>query len=92
MKEQIGRVCVKVAGREATRKCVIIDVIDKNFVVITGPKSLTGIRKRKVNVSHLSFTPYKLDIKPGSSDEQVLQAIKDKGLEDFMKQKVNVRR
>ncbi|MGC8543565.1 MAG: KOW motif-containing protein, partial [Vulcanisaeta sp.] len=27
----IGRVCVKVAGREAGRKCVIVDIKDENF-------------------------------------------------------------
>ncbi|MEE0489981.1 KOW motif-containing protein, partial [Methanosphaera stadtmanae] len=31
-----GRVCVKIAGRETGKKCVIVDVIDENFVEIVG--------------------------------------------------------
>ncbi len=29
---EVGRVCMKLAGREAGKKCVVVDVIDKNFV------------------------------------------------------------
>ncbi|MHA1242872.1 MAG: KOW motif-containing protein, partial [Promethearchaeota archaeon] len=28
----IGRVCVKTTGREAGRYCVVVDIIDKNYV------------------------------------------------------------
>ena len=33
---QIGRLCVKLTGREANKKCVIVDIIDPNFVLIDG--------------------------------------------------------
>ena len=36
---EIGRLCVKIAGRDAGNKCVIVDVIDKNFVMIDGRAS-----------------------------------------------------
>ena len=29
---EVGRVCIKTAGREKGKKCVVVDVIDKNFV------------------------------------------------------------
>lgn len=61
----IGRVVVKVLGREAGRKAVIVDIIDENYVVITGPKSLTGVRRRKVNINHIEPTDKKIDIKRG---------------------------
>ena len=32
---EVGRICVKLTGREAGRKCVIVDIMDKSFVVIT---------------------------------------------------------
>lgn len=86
MKEEIGRVCIKLAGREASRKCVIVGVIDKNFVIVTGPKSLTGVKRRRVNVSHLAFTPYKLKINENASDEEVLKAIDEAGLSSFMRE------
>lgn len=44
---EVGRICVKLFGREAGRKCVVVDIIDKNFVLITGPKKLTGIKRRR---------------------------------------------
>ncbi|MEM0090507.1 MAG: 50S ribosomal protein L14e [Nitrososphaerota archaeon] len=86
MKAEIGRICFKTVGREAGQKCVIVGVIDKNFVLVTGPKSLTGVKRRRVNVSHLAFTPYKLNIKENASDEEILKTIQESGLMDFMKE------
>ena len=91
MKEEIGRIAVKVAGRDAARKCVIIDVIDKNFVVVTGPKSLTGVRRRRVNIAHLAFTPHKVEIKENADDEEVLQALEKAGLIEYMRKRVEVK-
>jgi large subunit ribosomal protein L14e len=45
---EIGRICVKIAGRDARKKAVIIDVIDKNYVLIDGET-----RRRKCNINHL---------------------------------------
>ncbi len=87
----VGRVCVKIAGREAGRKCVIVDIIDQNFVLITGPKSLTGVKRRRVNIRHLEPTEYKIDIPKGASDEEVLKALEAAGLIDYMKQPVKPR-
>ncbi|MEM0037716.1 MAG: 50S ribosomal protein L14e [Zestosphaera sp.] len=87
---EVGRVCVKIRGREAGRKCVIVDIIDENFVYVTGPKSLSGVKRRKTNVNHIEPTDKKVDISKGASDEEVLQALKSNGLEDFMKEKVRV--
>ncbi|MBM1154484.1 50S ribosomal protein L14e [archaeon] len=72
----VGRVCVKTRGREAGRLCVVVDVIDKNFVLITGPKTLTGVRRRRVNVRHLEPTDLKLDISKGASDKEVEAALR----------------
>lgn len=43
----VGRICVKVAGRETGRKCVIVDVIDKNYVLITGTEIYNQGKKKK---------------------------------------------
>ncbi|MCF8884178.1 MAG: 50S ribosomal protein L14e [Nitrososphaerota archaeon] len=90
MKEEIGRIVVKTAGREASRKCVIVSVIDKNFVVVTGPKTLTGVRRRKVNIAHLAFTPYRINIPENASDEEVLKALEEAKLLEYMRQSVKV--
>jgi large subunit ribosomal protein L14e len=50
-------------------------VIDKNFVLITGPKKLSGVRRRRTNVKHLEPTEDSIDIKKGASDEDVAKAI-----------------
>jgi len=73
---EVGRVCRKVAGREAGRLCVVVSIIDKNFVEATGPKELTGVRRRRVNVKHLVPLPVKLDIPEGAKDEEVIKALK----------------
>jgi large subunit ribosomal protein L14e len=33
---EVGRVCVKIAGREAGEKCAIVEIIDENFVEVVG--------------------------------------------------------
>lgn len=81
---EVGRICVKVAGREAGMKCVIVDVIDKNFVLVTGPKSITGVKRRRSNINHLEPLAQKVDVKRGASDEEVIEALKQKGLLEEM--------
>jgi large subunit ribosomal protein L14e len=73
---QVGRICVKLAGREAGRKCVIVDIIDKSFVLITGPKEVTGVKRRRTNVNHIEPLRDKIKIKRGASDEEVVEALK----------------
>lgn len=85
---EVGRICVKLLGREAGRKCVIVDIIDENFVLITGPKQLTGVRRRRANIDHIEVTDKKIEIPKGASDEQVLEAITAAGLVEYMQQRV----
>ncbi|KUO84594.1 MAG: 50S ribosomal protein L14e [Thermoproteus sp.] len=85
---EIGRVVVKVLGREAGRKAVVVDIVDDNYVVITGPKSLTGVKRRRVNVNHIEPTDKRLDIKRGAGDEEVLKAVEAAGLAQYMREQV----
>jgi large subunit ribosomal protein L14e len=85
---EVGRICVKLAGREAGRKCVIIDIIDKNFVLITGPKAVTGIKKRRANVNHVEPLREKIKVKRGASDKEVTEALKSSSKLDGMTQVV----
>ncbi|MCD6241064.1 50S ribosomal protein L14e [Candidatus Bathyarchaeota archaeon] len=82
---EVGRICVKIAGREAGRKCIVVDVIDKNFALITGPKQLTGVKRRRVNINHIEPTTEKIDIKRGASDEEVMEALEKAGKIEEMK-------
>ncbi|MCC6058990.1 MAG: 50S ribosomal protein L14e [Thermofilum sp.] len=84
----IGRICVKTSGREAGRKCVIVDIIDDKFVLVTGPKQLTGVKRRRANVKHLEPLQYKVQIPKGASDEEVLQALEKAGLLEVMREPI----
>lgn len=87
---EIGRICVKTRGREAGGKCVIVDIIDENYVLVTGPKSLTGVKRRRVNIKHIEPTDYVVNIERGASDEDVVKAIEAANLAEFMKERVKI--
>lgn len=73
---EVGRICVKATGREAGKRCVIVDSADKSFVLVTGPKSVTGVRRRRANIDHLEPLQDKVEIKRGATDEEVADALK----------------
>ena len=73
---EVGRVCVKAAGRGAGKRCVIVDLTDKSFVLVTGPKSVTGVKRRRVNIGHVEPLQDKVEIKRGATDEEVAEALK----------------
>ncbi|PVX25374.1 MAG: 50S ribosomal protein L14e [Candidatus Bathyarchaeum sp.] len=76
---EVGRICVKNVGREAGKKCIIVDVVDKNFVLITGPKTVSDIKRRRANINHLEPTSEKIEIKRGATDEEITEALKTAG-------------
>ena len=72
---EIGRICVKSTGREAGRKAVIVDILDKNFVIIDG-----NVKRRKCNINHIEILPEKFDIKKGATTEEVKKLFREKGI------------
>lgn len=87
---EVGRICVKIAGREAGQKCVVVDLIDKNFVLVTGPPKITGVKRRRVNVNHVEPTEKKIKIKRGDGDEEIASAI-DSGTKSFLQEPVKIK-
>jgi large subunit ribosomal protein L14e len=85
---EVGRICVKQAGRENGKKCVVIDVMDKSFVLATGPKKVTGVKRRRVNINHVMPLQDKIDVKRGASDEEVAQALEAAGKMQEMTQTI----
>ena len=83
---EVGRICVKLLGREVGKKCIVVDVIDKNFALVTGPKSVTGVRRRRTNVDHLEPTPETVEVKKGASDEEIEKALTKAKKAKFMKE------
>ena len=72
----IGRLCVKIAGRDAGKKCVVLDHIDKNYVLIDGET-----RRRKCNIMHLEPLDQTIEIPKNANHEQVVETFKKLGLE-----------
>lgn len=72
MAAEIGRICFKLAGRESGKRCVIVDMIDDNFVLINGPQ----VKRRRCNLKHLELSDQKIEISKGSSTEEVEKALK----------------
>lgn len=71
-----GRLCVKIAGRDAGKKCVIVEVLDKTFVMIDGET-----RRRKCNVKHLEPLKETLPLKKGAAHTAVVTEFKKLGIE-----------
>lgn len=81
---ELGRCVVKSQGREAGRKAVIVDILDRNFVLITGPQTISGIKRKRANIKHLEPLEQKVTIPRGAGDEEVETALEQEGLiEDF---------
>ncbi len=76
----VGMVCMKTVGRESGRYCVVVKNISKSFVEITGPRMLTGVKRRKANTNHLKNLGYVLEIEEGADEETVFEAFDKAGL------------
>lgn len=77
---EVGRVCLKLAGREAGKYCVIVKKMDEGFVMVTGPKSLTRVKRRRCNINHLEPIEEKVKIKAEATDAEVLKAYQEASL------------
>jgi large subunit ribosomal protein L14e len=68
----IGRVCRKTQGREKGEICVIVDLVDRNYVVVAG----ANVKRRRVNMDHIFPLDKIVDIQRDATDEEVLGALK----------------
>jgi len=82
----IGRLCVKTMGRETGYYCVIVDIIDKNYLLIDGLK----VRRRRVNFKHIEPLAETIEIKKGAKHEDVETAIKKAKLEKKMNEIISI--
>jgi large subunit ribosomal protein L14e len=76
---EVGRLAVIIAGRRAGEKVVVVDVIDRNFVLVTGA-GLNKVKRRRMNVKHLEPLPEKVSIERGADDEAVKAALEQAGI------------
>ncbi|MBI2084484.1 MAG: 50S ribosomal protein L14e [Candidatus Aenigmarchaeota archaeon] len=82
-----GNVCVKITGREAGQYCVVLKKVNNSFVLVTGPKQLTGIKRRQCNIAHLEPTQHRIDVSSDTTDEDVVAAYEKANLVTKLKLK-----
>lgn len=79
---EIGRVCVKIAGRDARKTCVVIDILDDTYVLIDGQT-----RRRKCNMLHLEPTQTVLELKKNADHETIIASLESIGITVDKKEK-----
>jgi large subunit ribosomal protein L14e len=67
----IGRVCLKVKGREQGERCVVLDVVDRNFVIVVGP----NVKRRRVNMNHIRPLDEVVPLQRNATDEVAIAAL-----------------
>ncbi|MFX1483302.1 MAG: 50S ribosomal protein L14e [Promethearchaeota archaeon] len=88
---ETGRVCVKTMGREAGSLCVVVEKKDEKYVLVTGPKQLSGVRRRNCNIRHLEPLDTILSIAADADDGAVEKAIDEAGLTDKFREKIRLK-
>ncbi len=67
----VGRLCVKIAGRDAGATCVVVDTVNGHTVLVDGQT-----RRRNCNTRHLEALPNVLSLKKGASHSDVEKEFK----------------
>jgi len=67
---ETGRVCIKTAGNETGKYCVILEQIDDTFVMIGGE-----VKKARCNIKHLELLPLTANVKKSDSNETIIDAL-----------------
>lgn len=72
---EVGRLCIKTAGRDAGKHCIVIEAVDGNTVLIDGET-----RRRKVNVKHLEPLNKVIELRNGTLHEDVKREFEKLGM------------
>jgi large subunit ribosomal protein L14e len=83
---EIGRVCMKIAGRDAGKPVIVVDKIDDNFVIIDG-----NVKRKRCNIAHLEPLQEVLKIKKGADTNEVIAEMKKAGIKVIEQEKVKRR-
>ena len=67
---EIGKIVMKIAGRDAGKTGVVVDIIDDTYVLLDGE-----VRRRKCNILHLEPLAKSVQIKKNASHSDVLKAL-----------------
>lgn len=80
---EIGRLVIKIAGRDAGTVGLVIDKVDENTVLIDG-----NMRRKKCNIRHLEPLKDILKIKKGASTSEVHKIMSAAGVKVSERKKV----
>tara|TARA_Y100000034_G_C6867275_1_gene395424 strand:+ start:189 stop:563 length:375 start_codon:yes stop_codon:yes gene_type:complete len=72
---KIGQVCVKIAGRDSGKFCVVVEKIDDTYVIIDG-----NVRRKKCNIKHLEVLDKEVEIKEKAESADVKKALEKIGI------------
>ena len=73
---EVGRLIVKIAGRDAGLKGIIVEILDGNYVLIDGQ-----VRRRKCNILHVEPLNKVLKIPKKATHEEIVAALKVEKIE-----------
>lgn len=73
---EIGRLVMKIAGRDGGKVGVIVDIINDNYVLIDGQ-----VRRRKCNIKHIEPLDKILKISKNASHDEVKEELKKINIE-----------
>ncbi len=73
---EVGRLIIKIAGRDAGLKGVIVEVLEKGYVLIDGQ-----VRRRKCNVLHIEPLDKVIKIPKKATHDEVVKALKAEDIE-----------
>ena len=73
---EIGRIVVKIAGRDAGKKAIIIDILDDKYVLLDGET-----RRKRCNILHIEPLNQLLKIEKDASHGDIARALKELGIE-----------
>lgn len=76
-----GRVCVKIAGRDAGLKCVVVN-LEKNYALIDGQT-----RRKRCNIVHLEPLETVLPLEKDADHDTVEKAFNEVGITLISKKK-----
>jgi large subunit ribosomal protein L14e len=68
---EVGQLCVKIAGRDAGRTAVVVEVVDESHVLLDG-----GVRRKKCNTKHVQVLNQNIDISQGADHAAVAKEFK----------------
>jgi len=72
---KVGQVALKIAGRDAGKLAVVMEILDKNYVLLSGE-----VRKRKCNIKHLEFLDKEIKVSKDMNSNEINKSLIQSGL------------